>query len=268
MARLDDDAWRKDVPSAPQRSDAPIASDRADGRVVAKRTPGFTAYCALVAKDVRQELRTHDMLTSMGLYSVVVLMVFGVMFMQAGDGLDVLSVAGGLVWALIVLASLMGLGRSFSFEREQGCLEGVLLAPIDRSVVYLAKLTTNLLFLGAVEAVTLPPFWFFFLVAESLPGAFALSVAPIVLGTVGISAVGTLLSTITMHARGRDVLLAVLFVPAVFPLLYCCVAATSAALLCPAGWEATFFNGVVGSAGFDVIMSVLAWLFYDYVVSA
>lgn len=258
MAQLRDDVRRADGRSAPQR---------AEGRASARRTSGLAAYRALVAKDVRQELRTHDMLTSMGLYSVVVLMVFGVMFMQAGDGLDALSVAGGLVWVLIVLASLMGLGRSFSFEREQGCLEGVLLAPIDRSVIYLAKLTTNLLFLGAVEAVTLPLFWFFFLVGEPLPGTFALSLASIVLGTVGISAVGTLLSTITMHARGRDVLLAVLFVPAVFPLLYSCVAATSAALMCPTGWETTFFNGVVGSAGFDVIMSVLAWLFYDYVVS-
>lgn len=227
----------------------------------------FASYRVLLAKDLRQEMRTRDMLTSMGLYSIVVIMVFGIMFSQAGEGVEILSIAGGLVWVLIVFASLLGLGRSFSFEREQGCLEGVLLAPIDRSVIYLAKLTSNAVFLFAVELVTLPLFWLFFLSGEELPTTFFYSLLPLVLGTVGIAAVGTLLTTITVHSGGRDVLLAVLFVPALFPLLYSCVAATTAALMAQAGWDIQLFNGCVGAAGFDVIMVLVTWLLYDQVVS-
>ena len=226
----------------------------------------FSSYCVLLMKDLRQEKRTRDMLTSMGLYSVAVIMVFGIMFSQLGKNVVILDVAGGFVWVLIVFASLLGLGRSFHFEREQGCLDGMLLAPIDHSVIYLAKVTSNTLFLFAVELITLPLFWLFFLSAETLPDAFFLSIVPLVLGTVGIAAVGTLLATITVHSSGRDVLLAVLCVPVLFPLLYSCVAATSAVLTGNSGWDVLWFNGCVGAASFDVIMILVAWLLYDQVV--
>ena len=96
-------------------------------------------------------------------YSLLVLTIYGAALAQVGDKLQVVSFAGGLLWALIVFTSLLGLNRSFSHETESGCLEGILLAPIDRAVVFLAKATSNLLFLLMVEVVTVPLFFVFFL---------------------------------------------------------------------------------------------------------
>lgn len=135
------------------------------------------------------------MISSMGLYSVVVLMVLGVVFSQVGTSFDISNIAAGLVWIMIVFASLMGLGRAFAFEKEQGCIDGLLLAPMDRSIIYLAKLTSNLLFISAVEIITLPLFYFLFLVTLEPPETFFFSLIPLTLGNIGIAAVGTLLST-------------------------------------------------------------------------
>ena len=231
-----------------------------------RRSGSFAQYCALLAKDVRQEFRTREMLTSMGLYAFLVLVVLGTAFTQVSDPAAIEELAGGLVWVIIVFAALLGLGRSFSYEQEGGALEGLLLAPLDRGTIYLAKASSNLIFLGIVELIVLPLFYFFFLTGSEPAPTFFASVLPLVLGTVGISAVGTLLASITAHARSRDVLLAVLFIPVIFPLLYSCVAATTSALAGVVDVGSAFGMGVVGCLGYDVIMLAISWLLYDYVV--
>ena len=231
-----------------------------------KRPGALTQFRLLLGKDLAQEFRTREMLTSMGLYAFLVLIVLGTAFTQVNDWDAVSGLSGGLVWVVIVFAALLGLGRSFSFEKESGALEGLMLAPVDRGVIYLAKFASNLLFLGLVEVIVLPLFYFLFLSSAPLPPTFPASILPLVLGTVGISAVGTLLASITVNARSRDVLLAVLFIPVLFPLLYSCVAATTAALAGSLELGGAFGIGVVGCAGYDVIMTAVAWLLYDYVV--
>jgi len=232
-----------------------------------RRPSTFAQFKLLLAKDLRQEFRTREMLTSMGLYAFLVLIVLGAAFSQVNDLRAVADLAGGLVWVIIVFAALLGLGRAFSYEKEAGAMEGLLLAPVDRGAVYLTKFTSNLLFLGIVEVIVLPLFYFFFLTAAEPASTFFASMLPLVLGTVGISAVGTLLSTITAHARSRDVLLAVLFIPVLFPLLYSCVAATTAALAGTLELGGAFGIGVVGSLGYDIIFTAVSWLLYDYVVA-
>lgn len=246
------------------RASEGAATGRAASR--AKAPGGFTQYRLLLGKELRQEFRTREMLTSMGLYAFLVLIVLGAAFSQVEDLDSVAQLAGGLVWVIIVFASLLGLGRSFAYEKEGGALEGVLLAPVDRGAIYLAKFTSNLLFLAAVEIIVLPLFYFFFLTSSEPAPTFFASVLPLALGTVGISAIGTLLASITAHARSRDVLLAVLFIPVLFPLLYACVAATTAALAGSVELGGAFGIGVVGSLGYDIIMASVSWLLYDYVV--
>lgn len=97
-----------------------------------------------------------------------------------------------------------------------------MLVPLDRSVVFLAKATSNLLFLLLVEIIVLPLFYFFFLTTTNPADTWWMIVAPLLVGTIGIAGIGTLLSTITVNTRGKDVLLAVLFIPLVFP---CCMLA-------------------------------------------
>ncbi|MDR1422843.1 MAG: heme exporter protein CcmB, partial [Coriobacteriales bacterium] len=129
----------------------------------------FTTYRILLARDLRQEFHTKEMLSSMGIYAVLVLVIFGAALAQVARDLDLLKMSGGLIWALIVFTSLLGLNRSFTHEKEDGALEGLLLIPLDRSVIFLAKATSNLLFLLIVEVITLPLFAFFFLGGSELP---------------------------------------------------------------------------------------------------
>lgn len=228
----------------------------------------FAQYRALLAKDVRQELRTREMLASMVVYSLLVLTVYGAALAQVGDKVQVLSFASGLLWVLIVFTSLLGLNRSFSHETESGCLEGILLAPVDRAVVFLAKATSNLLFLLAVELVTVPLFFIFFLSGAVLPATAPMIALPLIVGTIGVAGVGTLLSTMAIDTRGRDVMLAILFIPVAFPLLYACVSATGAVLAGIEGAFATFWRSLVLAGAYDVVMIAAAWGLYEFVLDS
>ena len=135
--------------------------------VVLKKPSTFQQYKTLLRKDLEQEFRTKEMLTSMGIYALLVLIVYGAALGQTTSALDVLQISGGLLWALIVFTSLLGLNRSFSHEKEQGCMEGILLVPLDRSVIFLAKATSNLLFLLVVEVLAFPLFYFIILTTIS-----------------------------------------------------------------------------------------------------
>ncbi len=219
-------------------------------------------------KDIHQELRTREMFTSMVVYALLVLTIYGAALAQVGDSLQVVSFAGGLLWALIVFTSLLGLNRSFSHETESGCLEGILLAPVDRAVIFLAKATSNLLFLAAVEVIVLPLFFLFFLSGADLAATTPMIALPLVVGTAGVAGVGTLLSTMTIDTRGRDVLLAILFIPVIFPLLYACVSATTTAFMGVEGTFGAFWTSCALATAYDVIMTAAAWGLYEFVVDA
>ena len=171
----------------------------------------------------------------MGIYALLVIIVYGAALAQTSQTTDVLQMSGGLLWALIVFTSLLGLNRSFAHEKEQGCMEGILLVPMDRSVVFLAKSTSNLLFLLVVEAIAVPLFYFFFL---------------------------------TINTRGKDVMLAVLFIPLIFPLLYARVSATTAVIVGAEGYADIMLTSLALAGGYDVIMILASWVLYDFVISA
>ena len=226
------------------------------------RPSAWRQYRTLLAKDLRQEMHTKEMLTSMGLYALLVLVVYGAALAQSTSRLDVLQLSGGLLWAVILFTSLLGLNRSFSYEKEQGALEGMLLVPMDRSVIFLAKATANLLFLLVIELICVPLFFFFFLSTVTAASSWPLMAVPLIVGTIGIAGVGTLLSTVTVNTRGKDVMLAVLFIP------LACVAATTCVMVGQAGYMHTFATSLALAGGYDVVMTLLSWALYDFVVSA
>lgn len=234
----------------------------------ARRAPGaFEQYRTLLVKDLRREFRTREMLVSMGVYALLVIVVFGVALGFARPADAFLQISGGLLWSLIAFTSLLGLNRSFAAEQDNGCIEGLLLAPLDRGVVFLAKASSNLLFLLLVELIAVPLYWLFFGSLATPAASAPLMALPLLLGSVGIAGIGTLLATITACTRGKDVMLALLFVPVVFPLLYACVSATTG---CIAGGELladSFTTSVALAAGYDVVMVALSWVLYDFVVS-
>ena len=228
----------------------------------------FSQYRTLLAKDLRQEFRTREMLTSMGIYALLVIIVYGAALALTAHGVDIVHMGGGLLWVLIVFTSLLGLARSFAREKEQGCMEGVLLVPLDRSVVFLAKATSNILFMLVVEVIAVPLFYFFFMTSEPAAPTLPFIVAPLLVGTVGMAGIGTMLSTITSNTRSADVMLAVLFIPLIYPLLYACVTATTAAIAGTEFWTDFFVMPLVLACGYDVVMLLVCWVLYDFVVSA
>jgi O-antigen/teichoic acid export membrane protein len=147
-------------------------------------------------------------------------------------------------------------------------IKGILMVPLDRSVVFLAKTTANFLFMLAVEVIAVPLFYFFFMSAEHVAPTFAWIVAPLLVGTLGMAGIGTMLSTITMNTRAKDVMLAVLFIPLIYPLLYACVTATTTAIMGSEFWVDFFVMPLVLACGYDVVMLLVCWVLYDFVVSA
>lgn len=207
------------------------------------------------------------MLTSMGIYAVLVIIVYGASLALTVRGIDIMQMGGGLLWVLIVFTSLLGLGRSFSSEKEQGCMEGLLLAPLDRSVIFLSKASANILFMLAVEVVAVPLFFFFFMGAVPISGTTWCIAIPLLVGTIGMGGIGTMLATVTMGTRARDVMLAVLFIPLIYPLLYACVTATTSAITGADAWIELFMMPLMLACAYDVVMLLICWVLYSFVVS-
>jgi len=224
---------------------------------------------ALLKKDMIAELRTKEMLTSMFLFALLAMVIFnyaiGSSVKRGVVTLDLTSVAGGLAWIIFVFMSLLGLNRSFVHEKDEGCLDGLLLAPVDRSLIYIAKMVGNFLFLLIVEAITMPVFTVFFVKENYLPRVW-LVVLSLVLGTLGVSAVGTLLATISINTKARDLMLPILFLPLIVPVIIAAVQVTGGAIV---GTKEALSNAPqwIGMLVFyDIVFMLAAYGLYDYVI--
>ncbi len=223
---------------------------------------------ALLKKDLVAEVRTKEMLTAMFLFALLAMIVFNYALgstVKTGARIDVTGIAGGLAWTIFAFMSLLGLNRSFVHEKDEGCLDGLLLAPVDRSLIYISKMLGNLIFLIVVEAITLPVFSIFFVSENYLP-RLGLVVLSLLLGTLGMSAVGTLLATISMNTKARDLMLPVLFLPVVIPVVIAAVQSTGAAI---AGTPEAM-KGIATWLGmlvfYDAVFMLAAYGLYDYVI--
>lgn len=203
------------------------------------------------------EMRSREMLSSMFVFALIVMLVFSFSFELRVD--NAIQVAPGVLWVAFTFAGMLGLGRSFILERDQGCLDGLLLCPVDRSVIFLGKMLGNLLFMSMIEIIILP----LCLALFDLP--FKPLLLPIILlGTVGFAAVGTLFSAMTVHARAREVLLPILLFPIAIPLLIAAVKLT-AGLFDGQPWS-SMGRWLQFLIGFDVIFLTVSYMTFDYVV--
>ena len=181
---------------------------------------------AIVWKDIVAELRTKEMFSAMFVFAVLVIVVFTFAFDLRVSGERVRLVAPGALWVAFAFAGILGLNRAFVAEKDRGCLEGLLLAPVDHTAIYFGKMISTVLFMLVVEALMLPVFTAFFGV-----NLFDLRlVFIVVLGTVGFAAVGTILSAMTAQTRAREVLLPILLLPVAAPVLIAAVKATAGIL--------------------------------------
>ncbi|MFA5787915.1 MAG: heme exporter protein CcmB [Actinomycetota bacterium] len=214
----------------------------------------------IAAKDLRLEMRTKSILSSVGLFALLVVVVASFSFPATGAGKN--GVAAGLLWMSFLFSSLLGMGRSFSLEDEEACIEGLMASPAPRESIYLGKLLANLLFIGAVEAVVLPAFLILF---QLEPGrGIPLLALTAFLGTLGIVALGTLFSAMAVKTRTREAILPLLVMPLCVPIVIAAVKATEtalggAALSASASWLYLL-------AGFDALLVTVGLAAFPYVL--
>lgn len=226
-------------------------------------------FKAILHKDLVMEMRTREMITSMGMYALLTMVVYQIALSEAGDSFDVRLVMPGLVWVAFIFMSLLGLNRSFVHEKDQGCIDALLLAPVDRPVIFFAKFAGNLLFLLVVELLSLPVFGFLFLQGREGIANPVWMLGVVLLGvSIGISGVGTLLATMSVNTSGKDIMLTVVFVPLMYPLLRAAVGATFAVVIGGPASVSMFWSWMAWATGFDVIMLVAAFGLYEFVIGA
>jgi len=220
-------------------------------------------FMAILRKDLIRELRTREMIISMILFVLLAMVIFHYAF-GVRERVDLTYFTGGMLWVTFIFAMLLGLNRSFAQEKDEHCLDGLLLCPVDRVTIFLAKTAANLIFLLIIQAVAVPVFTLFF-VHRSYAGDLLLFVAVLLLADLGICALGTLLATISMNTRSRDLLLPIIFLPLIVPVLIAATAATTG----------IFAEGVtLGSVaarmlfllGFDAVFLVAAYGTYDFAI--
>jgi heme exporter protein B len=219
----------------------------------------FGAVLAIAWKDLAAELRSRELLSAMLIFALLVILIFN-FALQLDRGTRE-SVTAGVLWATFAFAGTLGLNRSMAIEKDRGCLDGLLLAPVDRSAIYFGKVLSNLAFMLIVEAIVLPVYFILYNPKNFFNPGF---LGVILLGSIGYVAVGTLLSTMAVQTRTRDVLLPILLFPLVIPVL---VSAVQASMGFLSGWPLEeilpWLNLLLV---YDVIFVTAAFLFFDYVV--
>ncbi len=212
----------------------------------------------LLWKDLLAELRTRELLGGMAVFALLVLLIFNFAFDLRIDNVG--GVAPGVLWVAFTFAGILGLGRSFVLEKDRGALDGLLVAPIDRGAIYLAKFLGNVLFMAVVEAIILPVFIAFFNFGITTPELALI----IFLGSAGFAAVGTLFSAMAANTRAREVMLPILIFPISVPVVIASVEATALALGGGAFADHLQWLGLL--AAFDLIFGILCFAVFDYVV--
>lgn len=211
-------------------------------------------------KDALTEFRTKESFSTMFVFSLLVLFIFHFAFPPGLE--NVSTVAPGILWVAFAFGSVLGLNRSFVYEKDQGCLRGLLLCPVDRSTIYFGKVLANGVFMLIVEILMLPVFGVFFHIPllNPLPKLICI----IILSTIGFSAVGTLLSAISVHTRAREVMLPVLFFPVIIPVILAAVKSTTYVL---AGKSFSDIGAwFLFLAGFDIVFLIVSPLIFEFVL--
>ena len=218
----------------------------------------FTKILAIFWKDILTELRTKEVVTSVLVFALLVLVIFNFAFGTRTDTVEL--VAPGILWVALTFGGVLGFNRILTVEKENSCLEGLMLCPVDRAVIYWGKLVGSFTFTLAIAVVITPIFLVLFNLPLFVPGLALI----IVLATLGFATVGTLFSAMAINTRARDIMLPILFLPVVIPVIVAAVKATAPVLAGqPWGDMLTWLQIIIA---FDIIYLVVATLVFEFVV--
>jgi heme exporter protein B len=215
----------------------------------------------ILRKDLRLELRTKESVPAMTLFTLTVYVLFH--FGLDRDSLDG-ELASGVLWVTLLLAAVIGVSRLFAAEREEGGIDGLLLAPVDRTSLFVAKAAALFLFLVAVEVVAVPAFGLL-LLGPDLGGALPELLAILFLGDLGIAAVGALVAALAAETRARELIVPLLLLPLLVPVLIACAQATEPLLRQEQGPEDLGrWLGLLTL--YDVVFVLLSVAVFDYLL--
>lgn len=215
---------------------------------------------AIVLKDLVTELKTKELFSSMFIFALLVIIIF--IFSVDLSIVKANEVGPGVLWVAFLFAGTMGLNRSFMLEKENGCLEGLILTPADRTAIYFGKLISNLIFLLVMELFILPLFMIFFNI--DLLSFIGPLLVVIFMGTLGFCAIGTLLSSLSSNLKTREIMLPILLYPVIVPVVIAVVRMTGQVL---AGESlGTMMNWVGLTLAFDIIFIGVSILTIDHIL--
>ena len=216
----------------------------------------------LLWKDLLLELRRRDCLLTMFFFGTLLLFVFHFAFDMTPD--QVTELAPALLWLAFLFTGTLGLAQLFQAERDNHCLEALLLSPLDRGALFLAKTGFNLVLMLAVEVVVIPLFWILFNLSgwNLLPQLFLVTL----LGTVGFCVLGTITAAITLRARARELLLPLLLFPLMIPVILATIRCMETVLKTASFGDATPWLRLL--IGFDVIFLTIGVLIFDWVIES
>ncbi len=213
---------------------------------------------AITWKDVLSEMRTKEIIFSVLVFTLLVIVIFNFAFGTSQQTIEL--VAPGMLWVTFAFAGMLSLNRAFILEKEEGCLEGLMVCPISREVFYVGKLLGSLLFMLIIEAIALPIFAFLFNLAVLSLQLIAITV----LTTIGFVAVGTLFSALAVNTKAREMVLPILFLPIVVPIIISAVKASGLALSGESWGSVSSWLQIIGA--FDVIFLVVSYLIFAFVI--
>lgn len=216
----------------------------------------------LLWKDLLLELRRRDSLLTMFFFGTLLLFVFHFAFDMPPD--KVAELAPALLWLAFLFTGTLGLAQLFQAERDNHCLDALLLSPLDRGALFLAKTGFNLILMLAVEVVVIPLFWILFNLAgwNLLPQLFLVTL----LGTVGFCVLGTITAAITLRARARELLLPLVLFPLMIPVILATIRCMETVLKTGSFGDATPWLRLL--LGFDVIFLTIGVLIFDWVIES
>lgn len=216
------------------------------------------AVAAVIWKDLAAELRSRELLGAMLVFALLVILIFN--FALELDIRTRSTVTAGVLWVTFSFSGTVGLNRSMAVEKDRGCLDGLLLCPVDRSALFFGKALGNLAFMLIAEAIVLPTYSALYNTNLFQPGLLL----AILLGSIGYVSVGTLLAAMAVQARTRDVLLPILLFPVVLPVLVAAVKASNGFLQALEMTEILPWINLL--IVYDVVFTAVAFMVFDYVV--
>jgi heme exporter protein B len=218
----------------------------------------FFKIYAIFWKDMLTEFRTREIIVSVLIFSLLVLVIFSFAFSTGADGTE--TIASGILWVALTFGGIIGLNRTFAVEKDNSCLDGLMLCPVDRAVIYWGKLAGIFTFMLAVAIIVTPIFLALFNLPVFLPRLALI----IVLALTGFASVGTLFSALAVNTRARDIMLPILFLPVVVPVIIAALKATGP-VLSGRPWD-DILTWLQIMIAFDIIYLAASTLVFEFVI--